>query len=271
MKAILNHKTIDIDNLLLSLTNRGFKYGDGLFETIALINGTPRFLKDHLNRLKKGAEVLKLDLDDQIDYRKICRHINNLQEQNKIQGDAILRLYIWRNAEGKYTPNGRNCDALLTIEDSVFNKLTLISKADFSNTISNYPSCISSLKTMSALNYVIAGIEKKERKLDEIILLDSKGNISEALSSNIFWKKDEKFYTPPLSTGCIEGVMRNWLIKELIKNGYQVKEKLSKIAQFIQADSIFTTNANGINYIQTIDKNSYTVDTISYELLNSVS
>jgi len=124
---------------------------------------------------------------------------------------------------------------------------------------------------MNALKYVIAGIEKKERGLDEIIILDHQSHISEALSSNIFWKKDDSFYTPPLSTGCISGVMRQWIKKELSYNGFTVEEKLIDKGEFLRSDCIFTTNANGIGHIRSIEEYTFEIDSVSQKLIEHIS
>lgn len=271
MKAILNHKIIETDKIPLSLSNRGLRYGDGLFETIVVIRGVPRFLSDHLNRLKKGSDILNLDVTDLIKPEKIHDEISALAEQNNISGDASVKLMIWRNTDGKYTPDGSNADMMLTIKKHFFEKITINQNGNFSAKTTNYPSMISRFKTLSALKYVIAGIEKKERDLDEIIILDQQGYISEALSSNIFWKKSGSFFTPPLSTGCIEGVMRNRLIKQLSKDGYIVEEKLAKTSELLSANCIFTTNANGIGHIKRIEDHDFKVDPISQSFIESIS
>ena len=121
------------------------------------------------------------------------------------------------------------------------------------------------------MKYVVAGIEKVERGFDEIILLDHNGHVSEALSSNLFWKIDQSFFTPPLSTGCIDGIMRNWLMSELKNKGFEVREELIHARDLLTAESIFTTNAMGIRYIMEFNKASYAVDSISKEMLDAIS
>lgn len=271
MKAILNRKIIDLDQLTLYPGNRGFKYGDGLFETIAMPKGEPRLLDLHLGRLKEGAAYLELNVEKIIQQDQILDDIRQLQKLNNIAKDGIVRLSIWRNTEGKYTPVGGTTDSLLTIEKSAFDKVNIKSKANFSEKTVNYPSDFSRFKTMSALKYVVAGIEKKERNLDEIIILDHNGHISEALSSNIFWKKQNVYYTPPLSTGCISGVMRQWITKALKENGLLIEEKLIEKHEFLQSDCIFTSNAIGIGHIKTIEQFSFEIDHVSQDIIERIS
>ena len=271
MKAIFNGEILDWGEIRLFPQNRGFRYGDGFFETIAIINGAPRFLDRHLTRLKEAAELLKFNVGSILSFDKILDEINTLQTTNHLQHDAKLKLIVWRNSEGLYTPADGNAHYLITIEDSIYNKINLIKNAGISDKIINYPSPVSRFKTMSALKYVIAGIEKNDRHLDEIIILDHRGFVSESLSSNLFWKKNEAYFTSPLSTGCIEGIMRNGLMNEMKRKGFFVEEKLVKTVEFLGSDNIFTTNALGISHIQSIGQKTFEIDLVFQEIIESIS
>lgn len=271
MKAILNNEILNWEGVQLSPLNRGFRYGDGFFETIAVIKGIPRFLERHLNRLKNGAEILKLDVRGILDNDAILKNIHAIQAKNNLLGDAKLRLTIWRNSDGLYTPAADKTHYLLTIESSDFSKSSLIKNVGFSSKTLNYPSPVSRFKTLSAIKYVIAGIEKKEKKLDEIILLDFQGHVSETMSSNIFWKIKNTYCTPPLSTGCIEGIMRNWLLNKLKQKGFSVEQKLVKTEEFLNSESIFTTNASGLCHIEKIGQHNFNIDMVSQELISSIN
>ena len=270
MKAIINGHIIEIDQLKLDKGNRAFKYGDGLFETIAVVRGKPRLLSLHLDRLKEGAEYLGLQVKEVLLQNVIEESIQLLQQSNNIPQDAIVRLQLWRNSAGKYTPEGRNADVLLTIEKTVPSKFQEVSKAGFSDKVVNYPSEFSRYKTMNALKYVIAGMEKETKKLNEIIILDHNNHISEALSSNIFWKKDGTFFTPPLSTGCIAGVMRQYMMDILKQNDHIIEEKLADKNELLRSDSIFTTNAAGIAHIRSIEEKKFEVDRISQQIFEQI-
>jgi len=271
MKAILNHKITDWDAIRLSPDNRAFKYGDGFFETISIVNGVPRLLKNHINRLRKGAALLKLDVHTMLNLGNIRKSIHALQETNDILGNAKLRLSIWRNTSGLYTPADGQAQMLMTIESLIIQKVSIIQNAGFSDIIINYPSPYSSFKTLSALKYVLAGIEKKNHHFDDIILFDYRGYVSETLNSNIFWKKNCTYFTPPLSTGCVAGIMRNWLMDELNMRGFPVEEKLALKDDILEAECIFTTNALGICHVKYIGERSFIMDPISQEIIEGIS
>ncbi len=271
MKAILNNTIIDLEEVRLSQQNRGFRYGDGFFETIAIVNGAPRFLDRHIIRLKNGAERLRLEVRDILNLDQIRKNMHALQTQNNLEQDSKLKITIWRNTEGLYTPVDGNTHCLMTIEGNEFNKLAIIQSAGISSNVINFPSPLSEFKTISAIKYVLAGIEKKEKKLDEIIILDHRAYVSETLSSNIFWRKKDVYYTSPLSTGCIEGIMRNWLMESLKQRGFMMEEKLVKTNELIDSDHIFTTNAMGIGHIKNIGENKFEIDLVTQEIIEKIS
>jgi len=214
---------------------------------------------------------LKLEIIDQLITEKIDNSILQLQNANNLFGDATVKLMIWRNATGRYLPDDDKSAILLTIDEATINKVITIPNAGFCEKTINYPSPTSAFKTMSAIKYVLAGLEKREKNLDEIIILDHRGNVSEALSSNVFWKKEHIYFTPPISTGCIEGVMRNWLFLELKRQGYMVEEKLVTPSELLDSSCIFTTNANGICNIRAIDKNKFEIDATVQRIMEKIS
>lgn len=269
MKAIFNGEILDWEKIRLSPQNRGFKYGDGIFETIALINDVPWLLDRHLERLTNGAKILFLDTHKILDPKQIPSQVKQLQKANNIGPTAKLRLYLWRNSEGLYTPKTNDTAYLLTIEKMNAKRISILEKVGYSENAINYPSPYSQFKTLNALKYVIAGIEKINKGLDEIILKDYTGSISEALSSNLFWKKGDSYFTAPLTTGCIDGIMRNWLIKELKLRSYKVEEKLINSSELSLSDHIFTTNSLGIGHIQELSGNVFDVDPLVQEIIES--
>ncbi len=271
MKVIFNNELRLLEEIALSPTNRGFRYGDGLFETIAVIAGVPRFLDKHLERLKNGAKVFKLEVDHFMDLEHILDNMKMLQGANHLPKDAKLRLMIWRDSAGLFTPTNENTHYLMTLDPAIFDKRPSKIHAGFSKSIVNYPTPISKYKTMSAAQYVLAGIEKKERSLDEIILADHQGFVSETLSSNLFWKMNDVYGTPPITTGCVEGIMRSCLMKALTDAGYKVEEQLITPKQLMDTEHIFTTNSMGIRHITSIDSNTFDVDVAAQKCVDSIT
>ena len=93
--------------------------------------------------------------------------------------------------------------------------------------------------------------------MDEVILLDDKGFVSEAGSANIFWVKENVFYTPSLACNCIAGVGRRKIIEALGKAGYTVVEGEFTVEELLEANQIFTSNVTGIAYLANLENRSY--------------
>ena len=108
-------------------------------------------------------------------------------------------------------------------------------------------------------------------RVEEIIILDSRGYVSETLSSNIFWKKNNRYYTSPISTGCVEGIMRNQLMNQLKHKGILVEEKLVAVSELLESDSIFTTNSMGFRHIKTMNQINFEVDTLPENTIEEIS
>lgn len=253
MKVIYNGKYLPNNEINLAPTNRAFCYGDGLFETMVVGRGSSSLLSYHFKRLKKGTHVLQM---------KLPFSENELEEfiwklSLNYHGSLLrMRLQLWRKAGGLYAPKEQETEFLLTAAPFTI-PLWEKRKVAFAKKIHLQYSAWSSLKTMNALPYVLAGIEKKERQLDDLIITDEQGNVAEASSSNLFWLKDECWYTPDLKTGCIAGVMRAYLLEKMQQNKIAVKEVLLPKEQLTEAQCLIACNATGLYTIVKIENHYF--------------
>ena len=257
--------------------NRAFEYGDGFFETIIVQNGKILYISDHFTRIKNASQILFLQLPDgfsedflkKIIQKLITDNFNDVDIKNNIidnNNQAIFRIKIvfWRKNGGFYTPtvseNECNTHILVrvvpyeikNIKHSVLSQNPLL-KVAFSDKIKLSFSSFSSYKTLNALPYILAGIEKTNRNLDEIILLDTQNNISECVAANIFWIKNDKIFTPNLQTGCVGGVMREQVIRIAKEFSIDLEEGFFQKEHLIDANCLFTTNVTGIRQIQKLE------------------
>jgi branched-subunit amino acid aminotransferase/4-amino-4-deoxychorismate lyase len=251
MHVCSNFSIIDSSDFHVDLNDRSFNYGDGLFETMISKDGQIRWLDDHWERLQKGCKVLGFKLADGFSQTFVNTIVNELISKNQIQSQVRVKLKVWRISGGLYTPK-KNETHFLIIVSPYQPTFKIIEHVDFSERVHLQYSIFSSLKTSSALPYVIAGLEKKERSLEEIILTDTRGNISECLSSNIFWFKNNTAYTPSLSTGCLEGIARKNLIRFLKDNQVDLAEGEFNKQELLLADTIITTNVAGVHYFKSL-------------------
>lgn len=260
MKAIYNEHLVEFQEIKLIQGNRGFKYGDGLFETISFVKGQPRFISRHLERLYRGMKVLKMDENPMVSLDLIVSQVQKLKAENKIESRGKSRIFIWRDGEGLYSPVNNNTNVLLTLEKDSGENISFSENVGFCKNSVNYPTLTSQYKTISALQYVVAGIEKSERKLDDIIIKDQYGSISETLASNIFIKVKDTYVTPPLSTGCIDGIMRSWLIDSMRKYKISIQQETFSENQLLKSDCIFTSNSLGISHVKQVDQIQFSID-----------
>ena len=231
---------------------RAALFGDGVFETMVFGKGQIRFAKEHGERISTGLRLLKI-----IPSGLTIHHIQEYIKKNFPQEAALrIRWNAYRDGLGKYTPLDDHAQDLVLIQ--AFDKPPKIkNKAYISQQIRISPSPWSHCKTLNALPYVMANIERKELGMDEVILLDDKGFVSEAGSANIFWMKENVFYTPSLSCNCIAGVARRKIIAALEEADIQVIEGEFSTKALLEAERIFTSNVTGVAYIANLEGLSY--------------
>lgn len=247
-----NGEILPADSILLSIANRAFKYGDGLFESMRLMKGKLQFADQHADRLQRGMKALKIDGYSQADSWFLREKVEELARRNKIK-HGRLRLTVYRDAEGLYTPTQNKmgyCLELTPIDEPRYflNERGLI--MDTYTELLKPLNFLSTIKTCNSLLYVMAALFKQQNKLDEVFLLNANGFLCEAGAANIFVWYDNHLYTPALSEGCVEGVMRQVVIKLAQDNNIPVTEAQINAEILNEADEVFLTNASkGIQWV----------------------
>jgi len=224
---ILNHH-----EALISIDERGFLYGDGLFETCRFINKKIVNFEAHLARIKIGLLNLKLNANIQ----NIETKCYNLISKNKLQ-DGIIRISISRGIGSKgYLPTNEtpNLVIIQTKELPSLPKNANLIICDI-----NPPTFI--FKSANALQYVLAKIFAHENNFYDSIMLDEKGYVCETSSANIFWIKDKIIYTPNDNCNMIRGTIRQALIES---KDLKIKCGKFKITALKKADEVFITNSS---------------------------
>jgi len=256
-----NDEFFNVNQPSLISGNRSFRYGDGLFETIRMNNGKLNFPELHVDRLREGMKALKIDGSSLLDEYFLKQKTAELCKKNKIKDNVKFRLSVYRAGDGLYMPNSNKYGYVLEatpLADSHYeiNKKGLI--VDVYNEITKPINLLSNIKTSSALLYVMAGLYKKQHKLDEAILLNQNGFICESISSNIFVVYEKQIYTPALSEGCISGVMRKVVMQLAKANDISIVEAQLNPEVLRQADEVFVTNAvGGIRWVMGYGRKRY--------------
>lgn len=267
MKAIFNKEIIDDNRMILDANDRALQYGDGLFETIVVGRNQINLLDYHYSRLIEGTKVLGFYLPKYFTFQYLNACISELKSCNKLLEPVRVKVQVWRSSGGFYEPLTNASNILITIQPhEPLN--SLLGNVGIATTIKNYPSPFSQFKTINALQYILGSIERQKSSYDDLIILDQDGNISELLYSNIFWIKDEVFYTPSLHTGCVQGVMRSFLIDRIVYNKIELREIEVSPDELKHADHVFATNATGIIPITGVDGIEYPIFSQLNEIIN---
>jgi branched-chain amino acid aminotransferase len=256
-----NGNIIPSEQQILSVSNRGFRYGDGIFESMRYMNGVLKFPDLHIDRVQKGMKLLKLDNSSYVDSWFLREKVDELARRNKTGPDARFRLTIFRDAGGLYSPESNKMAYILesqSVEDNqyTFNKKGLI--IDVYDELTKPVNILANLKTCNSLVYVLAGIFKNQNALDEVMILNQHGFLCESISSNVFVVYDRKLYTPSLNEGCIGGVMRQVVMRLAKENRIELIEAQVNPNILNEADEVFITNAaKGIQWVMGYNNKRY--------------
>lgn len=238
---------------ILTANSRAFRYGDGIFETMLYKDGEIRFLDYHIQRLQKGMQTLQLEEAPKFDSFFIKQASEELIRKNNMIGQKVrVRLIVFREGEGLYAPDTNKAGFIFQVsriaEPIRDKKLGLI--VDLYTEHRKAYSDLSGLKSNNALIYVLAGLYKKKFAFDDVLILNQEGFLCEALTSNVFVYYDKTLYTPALSEGCVEGVMRKVVMEIAAEEGIPLVEAQINPEIMTVADEIFCTNAvQGIQWV----------------------
>jgi branched-chain amino acid aminotransferase len=260
--CIYNGHLISLYEPAISFTNRAFRYGDSLFESMLFSNGKIMFITDHVKRLKLSMTTLRMNVPADFNSANIEQLILQLIEHNNIKNDARIRLTVFRNEGGFYTPETNDISFLIEVKqlDTVgynLNKKGLW--VDIYAEIKKQITKISNLKTGSALLYVMAGLTKTSLRLDDCLLVNENGHIIESVNSNVFVIKNGTLYTSPITDGCIDGVMRKQILAIAAQNKILAFEQSITVHTLTDGDEVFLTNAiSGIQWVGQFKNKFYT-------------
>jgi branched-chain amino acid aminotransferase len=268
-----NGSIVNADHPVLLHTNRAFRYGDALFETIRLMNGEILFLDKHLARLKRGMELLSMNWSDEFSFHHLHLLIRHLDQVNNLKGNGRIRIEVFRKDGGFYTPLSNDVDYIIEAEELKDNGYFLNEtglRVDLFTDIAKPINKLASVKSSNALLFIMAGLHRKKTGFDEVIILNTEGNISESVSSNIFLLLNGELCTPSPDQGCIAGVMRERLIELMKSKGKKCIEKRITLNDLLHANEVFLTNTiDGIRWVGAIRNKRY-FNTFSRALLNEL-
>ncbi len=255
--------TLQETNTTILPDNRGLNYGDAVFETLRVSGGKIYFWEDHYFRLMASMRILRMEIPMSFtpEYleEQVIKTITSSENKN---GAFRAKILVWRKTGGKYSPTTNDVEFLITSEklaepfytlNDSFYEIELF-KDHYINS-----GLLSTLKTNNKVLNVLGSVYAQENDYANCLLLNEKKQVVEALNGNIFLVKGYKIKTPPITDGCLNGVLRKQIIKILGQMpDYVLEEESVSPFELQKADEIFITNVIvGIQPVSKYRKKEY--------------
>lgn len=269
MMINFNGKILDESDQLSN--NRGFLYGDAVFETLKIVNNKILFWEDHYFRLMSSMRIIRLDIPETYTPEFLKENIIKIHQKKSLTGNSRVRITVFRYSSGKYRPESNTSSFIISSEEVRESNYILNNgdyKVDLFKDFYLDNQLISSIKSNNKIINVVASIYSNENGLKNCILLNKDKMVVEFINSNIFTINQGKIYTPKLSSGCLNGVMRKNLINILRLNSFEVFEEDISTFDLTKSDEIFGTNIIQGLFSVTNYRNKYYSNSISLKILN---
>lgn len=242
-----NKHYLSESELPIGLQNRGFKYGDGFFETMHANGLKTQFLADHYQRIIKAAAILEMELPDFFSLEFFDRQISGLLSRNKLFQAARVKAVFVRAGAGLYKPEQNTA--------AVFIEAKFLGKGPYElpqqgfvlgiyDTIPKPKLPYLQVKSLNAQIYVLAALFAQKHSFNDVLLVSDNKYLIEATSSNLFAIRGNELFTPSLKLGPVEGIMRKQILEIASELSFQVNDDAFLLAEDLhQMDEIFLTNA----------------------------
>lgn len=250
----------------LSNNNRGFLYGDAVFETLKIVNSKILFFEDHYFRLMASMRIVRMEIPNSFTMEYLEDEILKLAKTDKIEDSARVRFTVFRNDGGYYLPDTQEIAFIIQVKPEE-NKNYLFSNKTYE--IELYKDffvakqLLSTLKTTNKMLHITGSIFGKENGYNNCLLLNNDKNIVEALNGNVFMKIGNQLITPPITEGCLNGIMRKQVLRLATKiDNLEVLEKIISPFDLQKADELFITNIiSGIVAVTNYRKKTFETET----------
>lgn len=234
------------EQLLLTASNRSFLYGDGVFETLKILNNQILFFEDHYFRLLASMRIIRMQIPMNFTLEYLEEQILTLVREQNCHEAARVRLTVFRNEGGYYKPTDNSVSFIiqasaLSVKPYVIDEVTF--EVDLYKDFTVAKQLLSTLKTNNKLIQITASIFAQENGLDTCLLINEEKNVIEAANGNLFMLLNGQLITPPITEGCLNGIMRKQILK-LAKelDGIEMIEQPISPFDLQKADELFITN-----------------------------
>jgi len=267
MIVFLNGQFVPEAEATVSIFDRSFLYGDGLFETMLVSNGKPFRWLPHMERLERGAEFLGIKIP--FERESLAKSAAELITRNEMP-EALLRLTLSRGVGVRgYSPKGADSPLLAMTLHAIGTPSPASARSEHAETTLGAPlrwrahtasfrlptgEQLAQFKTCNKLSQVLARAEAEAIGANEALLLNTDGFVVEAASSNLFWIEGETVCTPPLASGILAGVTREVVRELCAKLVIPYRESTIRPAELVKADAAFLSlSSHGIVELAEID------------------
>ncbi|EDM43517.1 4-amino-4-deoxychorismate lyase, putative [unidentified eubacterium SCB49] len=270
----LNGTLVKKSEATIAITNRGMQFGDALFETLKISAGKILFWEDHYFRLMASMRILRMEIPQTFTLEFLETEILKTLDLEQATTYRV-KLLVWRDAEGKYTPSDNEIGYSISSEilDTPFYTLNEDPyEVELYKDHYVMSSLLSTLKTTNKVINVVGSIWAKENDYQNCLMLNDKKQVIEALNGNLFLVKNGRIKTPPLADGCLKGIIRKQILAILTAvPDYIIEEASISPFELQKADELFVTNViTGIQPITKYRKKEYD-NTVAKELLGKLN
>ncbi len=273
---------VNFNGLLVSTTenslanNRGFLYGDGVFETLKIKENSILFLEEHYFRLMAAMRIVRMEIPMNFTMEYFEEQVLLAVKANNCSDSSRARITVYRNDGGFYLPESNSISYIIQaipLQSKYYSINSTTYEVDLYKDFYISKQLLSTLKTTNKMISITGSIYAKENGLQNCLVLNEEKNVVEALQGNIFMLMGQTLVTPPISDGCLNGIMRKNILT-IAKNieALEVIEKSISPFDLQKADELFITNViRGIQPITNYRKKDYRWDlaTLLVEKLNA--
>jgi branched-chain amino acid aminotransferase len=236
-----NDRLLPIEKLRLSPGQAGLICGWGLFTTIRIVRSEAFAYERHWRRLEKDAAIIHLPMP--YPGPKVRVNLQEVIRANKVT-EGCARIYLVYNKVGFWRSDESMPDVDLIIYSSPLPEYHEPVRLTLREHGRHAASPLAGVKTISWLPNVWSVAEAQKEGFDEVVLLNERGEVAECTAANIFIVRGEKIFTPPLNSGCLEGVTRGILFEIAPEAGLAVAEQILRPEDLYSADEVFISSTN---------------------------
>lgn len=234
----INGRFRDRKDARISIFDNALLYAEGLFETLLAVDDRIIFLEEHLSRLYRGAKVLGLDIPVTSERLRAW-----MKKTVRAHPDRItkLRLTLTAGEAARWVGRQGKPQVILSASPHVMPEQPF--RIQVSRFRVDHKSVFRRIKTLSYVIHAAALQQARRAGCDDALLLNQDDKVAEVTSANVFWVKNGRIFTPPISSGCLEGITRKIVIKEARRIGHPVAEKSCSLSQLLESDELFISSS----------------------------